>query len=39
MSDTLRKTLWILLGVVGTLLAVFVGLIVYFRATSERIPN
>jgi hypothetical protein len=29
-----RKTLWILLGFVGTLLVVFVGLLIYFRATT-----
>jgi hypothetical protein len=31
---TARKTLWILLGIVGTLLVVAVGLLIYFRATT-----
>ena len=34
MSNTLKRTLWILLGFVGTPLALIVGLVVYFRATS-----
>ena len=33
--NTLRKTLLILFGVVGTLLAVLMVLAVYFRATFE----
>jgi hypothetical protein len=33
MSNTLKRTLWILLGFVGTLLVIIVGLVVYFRAT------
>ena len=37
--STLRRTLWIVLGVVGTLLTVIVGLFVYFRATFEQVPN
>jgi len=32
---TLRKTLLILFGVTGALLAVLIGLLVYFRATYE----
>jgi hypothetical protein len=36
---TLRKTLWILLGLAGALLVVVVGLFVYFRATIERVSN
>lgn len=34
MSDNLRTVLWILLGVAGTLLAVMVALVFYFRATN-----
>ena len=37
--STLRRTLWIVLGVVGALLTVIVGLFVYFRATFEQVSN
>jgi hypothetical protein len=36
---TLRKTLWILLGVAGTLLVLVVALLFYFRLTFERVSN
>jgi hypothetical protein len=36
---TLRKTLLILLAVVGTLLVLVIGLLFYFRLTSERVSN
>jgi hypothetical protein len=36
---TLRKTLVILLAVVGTLLVLGIGLLFYFRLTSERVSN
>ena len=35
----LRKTLLILLAVVGTVLVLVIGLLFYFRLTSERVSN
>jgi len=29
------RTLWIVLGIVGALVVAFVGLLIYFRATSQ----
>ena len=36
---TLRKILLILLAVAGTLLGRVIGLLFYFRLTSERVSN
>jgi hypothetical protein len=36
---TLRKTFLILFAVVGTLVVLVVGLLFYFRLTSERASN
>ena len=35
----LRKTLLILVAVVGTVLVLVIGLLFYFRLTSERVSN